>query len=291
MSAMTLRELEQGLFEAFPERLADDFDNVGLLLGNADATVERVAIALDPSLKALEQAIELGCNVLLTHHPLFLSTKAPTCFVTGDAALRDGHDDISCQQAAHTLIAAAKADVALIAMHTNLDFAPVTQSHIPQLLGMDYVEPLVHMGGSGAGFGQLCEVQGISAGELAAHCHEVLGAPPRLWGDPNRVLSRVAYGQGAAGDLIVPALRADCDCVVCGELRYHTATAALQAGLTLIELGHDVSERPLIQVLERAALDLGLERGQVVCLDLEPDWETILMVQDVQEVELDVRDG
>ena len=96
MSAMSIRELEQGLFETFPERFAEDFDNVGLLLGDADAPVVRVAIALDPSLKAVELAHELGCNVLLTHHPLFLSTKAPTRFVTGGNA--DEHDDIGCQQ-------------------------------------------------------------------------------------------------------------------------------------------------------------------------------------------------
>jgi len=49
-------------------------------------------------------------------------------------------------------------------------------------------------------------------------------------------------------------MAAGADALVCGEVRYHDALDAAESGLAIIEVGHDVSEWPLVEVLGRAAL-------------------------------------
>jgi len=71
---------------------------------------------------------------------------------------------------------------------------------------------------------------------------------PRVWGDPERPVERVAVVNGSAGSLLGDALRA-CDLCVAGEVRYHDALDAVSRGLTIIEIGHDASEWPLVAVL------------------------------------------
>lgn len=92
----------------FPPSLAEDWDNVGLQVGDPAAPVRRVLVALDPSERALAQAIELGAEALLTHHPLLLR---PLKQLTP----RD--------ETGRVVLAAARQQVAVLCAHTNLDRA------------------------------------------------------------------------------------------------------------------------------------------------------------------------
>ncbi len=85
---------------------------------------------------------------------------------------------------------------------------------------------------------------------LVTRCVEVFGATPRVWGDPERTISTVATATGSAGSLIGDARLRGADVLVAGEVRYHDAMAA--GGLAIVELGHDVSEWPLVGVLSDA---------------------------------------
>lgn len=92
----------------YPPILAEEWDNVGLQVGDPGASVSRVAVALDPSPVAVEEAIELGAEMLVCHHPLIfrplkqVTTKDETGRVV-TAALRGG--------------------LSIMAAHTNLDRA------------------------------------------------------------------------------------------------------------------------------------------------------------------------
>ena len=66
------------------------------------------------------------------------------------------------------------------------------------------------------------------------------------------------------------ALEWGVDCLICGELKYHSALAAAQAGLNILELGHDVSERIFAHVLCQAAKEAGAEN--VVELPAVDNW-------------------
>ena len=58
--------------ELWPESLAEDWDEVGLVAGHPAAPVTQVMFAVDPTLEVIEEAIEWGAELLITHHPLLL---------------------------------------------------------------------------------------------------------------------------------------------------------------------------------------------------------------------------
>ena len=68
----TVREIYDALFAFAPERMKmGDWDNVGLLCGRFSTEVETVLVALDPLPDVIAEAVELGAQCIVTHHPLF----------------------------------------------------------------------------------------------------------------------------------------------------------------------------------------------------------------------------
>lgn len=112
----------------FPPSLAEDWDNVGLQVGDPAAELHRVLVALDPSEQTLQQAVALGAQALFTHHPLlFRPLKSLT---PGDEAGR-------------VALAAARAQVAILCAHTNLDRATDgLNDWLAERLGLEAAVPL-----------------------------------------------------------------------------------------------------------------------------------------------------
>jgi len=100
---------------------------------------------------------------------------------------------------------------------------------------------------------------------FAAEVAVTFGVTPRVWGPADTSVRRVATATGSAGSLVPAALRAGADVLVAGEVRYHDAQAACEAGLSIVEIGHDVSEWPLVPVLAEAVRATpGLEPASVL---------------------------
>jgi len=103
---MQICELIKTLEQVAPPAYQESYDNAGLLTGNAAWACTGVLLALDCVEATIEEAIEKKCNLIVAHHPiLFKGTKQLT-----------GSDYIQ-----RTLIKAIKADIAIYAIHTNLD--------------------------------------------------------------------------------------------------------------------------------------------------------------------------
>lgn len=269
-------ELERLLLSKYPAQYAESWDRTGLLVGDPSCSVTGVATTLDPSIEAVEQAKRVGANVLLTHHPAFL--QPPEIFVPkSDAASHAGS----------LVYAAIESGVALMDFHTALDMHEDGVHLLPCALGFDYVRTVLPLAGqtdTGYGYGALCEVRGArfralgadhsqSVGEIARLCKEILGGHPRIWGDVAFPCHRVITAQGSAGSVLAAALAENVDCLICGELKYHDALAYAQAGLHIIELGHDVSERLFARVLCQTVKALGVEN--VVELETADTWTCV----------------
>lgn len=257
--------LEAELLKRFPAKDAESWDRTGLLAGDPDEEVRGIAVALDPTVEAVRAAQALGANVLLTHHPAFLD--APGAF--GPARAGEAGPGAVVWEA-------VRSGVALMNFHTALDVSAPAQEMLPRMLGLRFqrvLEPLA--GDAGKGYGQVCEPAdegGTTLRQLAARCVAVFGKHPRVWGDMDRRLSSVVTCTGSAGDLDEKCLAEGADCLVCGEIRYHHALAASQAGLAIIDLGHDVSELPLCGVLAQTLTDLGFPDESVAVLDQGDNW-------------------
>lgn len=111
-----------------PPGLAEDWDNVGLQVGDPAAEVGRVMVALDPCPAAVEEAILNSCQLLLTHHPLIF--KPLKRISTADEAGKLIHRSIA-------------ANLAILSMHTNYDIAANgINDLLSSRLGMQGCRPL-----------------------------------------------------------------------------------------------------------------------------------------------------
>lgn len=263
---MTVGQLELELLSRFPRSDAEEWDRTGLLVGDPAALVTGVAVALDPTASSIESARKAGANVLLTHHPVFLDPPAVFSPSTALASIPGVN-----------VYNAIAGGVALMNFHTALDVSAEAAGVLPGMLGFDPVGSLVPKEpGATRGYGQICEVrkddEPFKLSHLAARCTSVFGRVPRVWGDYSSGIARIAVANGSAGDVVDLAVKANVDCLVCGEIRYHAALDAKQAGLAVVELGHDVSELPLTAVLAQAAIDAGIPASNVTVVDQSDNW-------------------
>ncbi len=256
----TIGDLVDYLFSCFPLNDCEPWDKSGLLVGSREAEVSGIAIALDPNVKTIEHASKLGCNVLLTHHPTYLNP--PERFT-----------EIECggSDSANRVTAAIKNDVALIAMHTNLDRSPITGQVLANTLGMVYESGFVKEDPRKPAFGCVAKSKDSpkTLDQIASLCEDSYGIVPRVWGDPNLLVDTVGFCNGSSSSFASDIVLSGVNCIVTGEISYHKACEVCAAGKGLIELGHDVSEFPLLKCLA-AVLHATDEFGQKISM-VEPD--------------------
>lgn len=140
---MVVGELERELLRKMPASDACSWDRTGMLVGNPMDTVRGVAVALDPTIHAVEEAHAHGANVLLTHHPVFID--APDAFMP-QAAM--GHAPGAVVRRACEL------GVSVLSFHTALDVSTAGLDALPVLLRLTplgVLDPL--SGAANKGFG------------------------------------------------------------------------------------------------------------------------------------------
>ena len=236
----TTVDIAAALNRIAPPELAEGWDRIGLMIGRDKAKIAGVLTALDPSLEAIQAAVKNNCNCLVTHHPLLFK---PISQLKTDSFI------------GAMIEAAVKADLNLIAAHTNLDSAVGGVNDVlVGLLGLRDVEPLDRAADHpGAGLGRVGDLpRAVPLAELADKVKEVLGISDlKLAGAEDRPINRVALIGGSGGSMIDSARRAGADVLFTGEVGYHQALEAVAEGLALIEAGHGATENPVVEVLAR----------------------------------------
>lgn len=207
-----------------PFATAEAWDNVGLLVGNPADPVSRILVALDVTPGAVEAAVAVGANLMVTHHPVIFSPLP--------------------QLDSHSLpYRLAKAGISVIAAHTNLDKADGgVNDTLAARLGLTDVRP--------ADDG-MCRIgtlpAAITAAAFARHVATALGTTVRIT-DANAAIRTVAVCGGSGGDFIEDS-SCKVDALVTGEVRHHQWLAAAQRGLTVVEAGHYATEAPVADTL------------------------------------------
>ena len=224
--------------ELWPETLAEDWDEVGLVAGHPGATVDKILLAVDPTLEVIEEAIAFGAGLLITHHPLLL--KGVTSVAATSAKGR----------AVHRLI---ESGTALLTVHTNGDSAVGGVSDVlADALGLQNVAPLspAANGLPEEGIGRVGDLgEAVTLGDFAARVFSILPAVAggvRVSGDRNGLVRRVAVC-GGAGDSLFGQVRAShADVYLTADLRHHPASEAREAAVNgrpyLIDVSHFASE-------------------------------------------------
>ena len=237
---MRVDEVVGMLAEAFPLERAEGWDRPGLLVGDPLAEVSGVACALDAMPSTVEQAHELGCNVLVTHHPAFLVVPFPMTPEVRTSSVGGA-----------TAFAAARLGVSLVAMHTNLDRSDAALDLAADLLGLPRTGRLQEPDGYGA----LLDAGALALDELVARSASAFRCVPTVWGAGGHAPGTVAFCSGSLGGFGTDAIRRGVGLVITGEAGYHRLSELACAGVDAILLGHDASERPYAGLLARTLRD------------------------------------
>ncbi len=224
-----------------PAAGAEAWDNVGLQVGDPDATVERVWVALDAGPEVIRSAGDAGMDLVITHHPLvFRALKQIDLATPIGAAI--GH--------------AVRHGLTVVCVHTNLDAAPDGLNDLlGRRLGLQRLRPLSAAGNRSAGphpgigrIGDLARPQRLAG--LVRYVKRRLGAGTvRVVGAPHARVRCVAVSTGSGGSLVADFLRSDAQVFISGDLGYHAAREVEYAGRSLIDVGHFHSEHFMKEAL------------------------------------------
>lgn len=254
-ASVTVADVVDALEARYPPGLASDWDAVGLAVGDPDASVRRVLLAVDPVMPVIDEALMLQADMIITHHPLFLHGV---------------HSVAAVDHKGRVVQMLASHGIALFSAHTNADHAdPGVSDALAAALGLVATRPLVPAGADAAvGTGRV----GVLASEvtLAEFAEQVAAALPetvhgvRVAGDGNRLIRTVAVC-GGSGDSFLPEAALVADAYVTSDLRHHRAQDHLvDGGCALLDVAHWASEWPWLPVAA-AALDADLAaRGSTV---------------------------
>lgn len=265
--------IAQTIEKIAPKSWAEEWDNVGLLVGNFSTPVERVLLTLDATPNVLQEAKERGVQLIIAHHPILFRP------------LKNLRSD---NQAAQLPIQLIQSGIAYYAAHTNLDQSSISSSWgLGAALGlqkMDYLsltEPAFDLNplrnnGLRRGYGvvgNLSQPQPLSVLErkvlegLRILAPEQIKQEPaiRIAGDTNQLIRKIAIVNGSGGSFIPKALFKGADLIITGDVDHHGALDALEAGMAVMDIGHFWSEVPMIKTLtESLKADKGLSEVEIL---------------------------
>jgi len=265
VAAFPLDAILQKLSEIAPLRLAESWDNVGLLIGDRRRSIDRVMTCLTITPEVVDEAVQRRVGLVVAHHPMPFKplTRITSDSTTGKMVL--------------DLIAGG---VAVYSAHTAFDSAAGGINALwSELLGLKNVKPLDSISQSsdesiGAGrYGVLAEPMTDDA--LSKRVAALVNAPRcrvvKSFARHTSMVTKVAIACGSGGGLLAAAKRRDCDAMVTGEATFHTCLEAQACGVSLLLVGHFHSERfamvRLAATLGQQLADLDVFASQ---LDVDP---------------------
>ena len=204
-----------------PFETQEDWDNSGMLVGDMDAEVKKVAVVLDITHEEIKKAKAIGADLIISHHPVIFN---PIKSVTKGSV-------------PYELVASS---INALCCHTPLDIADGgTNDSLAELLGIEVTrteDPILRLG----------TVEPTTAENLAGKIAKTLNTKVR-YADAGRKIEKIAICTGAGCSLIEAA--GEIDAFITGDASHHNFLDCIQAGITLIAAGHYETEIVVVPVL------------------------------------------
>lgn len=257
---MLIKEVVAYLNKKYPQENAIDPDQgkIGLIIGDENLTLNKLLFSLDLTFNVAKEAVALGANLIITHHPFF-SNPLTTLDFKSETGL--------------VLELMLRHKISLFSMHTNLDVGENgVNDTLADLIGIE--NPLQISDGPAKGhFLRYGRIPDISLGALAKKIKAALHVTGlRLIGNPERIIRSIGVvgGSGAHDEDIEAALSARIDCYVTGEVKLPAAQKAAFHNLAILEVNHGVEKLVFYPLRETMIHDLKLD-GQVFVSSVNTD--------------------
>lgn len=243
-----IKDIIIGLDQEAPFSLAEEWDNVGLLVGDPEQDIRSVLIGLDPTNALVDEAIQRGADTILTHHPVIFRPIPNIITSTPEGKI---------------LQKAIRHNISIISCHTNLDSATEGVSDIlGTTLGLTKLTPLVPSSdkskpGTGLGRTGIYD-KPLTIADFITTTLEVLGLEAlQAVGPLPEMVQKVAICGGSGSDLAEIAYSSGADIYLTAEVKHNVARWAEERDFCIIDGGHYGTEqlavRLLAEKLERLA--------------------------------------
>lgn len=229
---MTVRDVYNVIDGLFPFDMAEDFDNVGLLVGDMDAVVTDVAVVLDCTEKTVQTAKNLGAQLIVTHHPVIF-------------------EPLKALPKASVPYRLAQNGISVISAHTNFDRGVNgVNDLLCKALGFNTFEKLFCADGWE---GRMCTFsEEKTPKEVADLAKRALNTPVKFTANKN--VKKLAIFSGSAGGYIYDAVKCGADGILCGDIKHNIFVDSVNMGVCAFDAGHysteSIAMAPLCEMLK-----------------------------------------
>ena len=239
--AVTVKDVYEFLQEKAPFELQMGFDNAGFLVGRGGREVDKILVALDITENVVEEARQVGAQLIVSHHPVIWGGAKS---ITDETVM------------GRKLLSLTESGIAAICAHTNLDaVAEGVNDALAEALGLTEIAQLKQDGvdGQGRPYG-IGRIGLLPAGcdtcaQFARRVKELLGSNGVRYVDAGKPVRIVAVGGGSCSDMMDDALAQGCDTFLTADVKYDGFLDARAKGLNLIDEGHYPTENVICPVL------------------------------------------
>ena len=221
-----------------PTYMKEDWDRVGLNCGRLDRPVRKILVALDPFADVCQEALDVGADLLVTHHALLWTPG----FITDE------------NEQGRNALFLIEHNIACINAHTNLDCAPGGVNDIfAAKLELSNIEVIAPKGddvqGRPWGLLRMGDAPEQTLPEFLKTVKKQLFCDGLRYVDSGKPVKRVAVGGGACAGEMYKAAAAGCDTFVTADVRYNQFWDAKNIGINLIDAGHFHTENPVCEYI------------------------------------------
>lgn len=234
---MKISDVAIALEKLSPKSEALNWDNIGLMVGDFDSEVNKILVTLDVDEDAVEKAVLIGADLIVSHHPLIFGkiSKVTNESLTGKR-----------------IISLIKNDIACYSMHTNFDICGSMGQIAADTLDLENAKTLEVTNDNENGLGKIAFVEGnMTAKDWALKVKKDFGlSSVKIFGPLDKVVKKVAIYPGSGKDSIDIAIEQGADILITGDIGHHAGIDAKAMGLTVIDAGHYGIEHIFIKYIK-----------------------------------------
>lgn len=252
--------------EIAPKRLAENWDNPGLLVGNPQNEITKIFVALDANEKVISKALEIGAELIVTHHPIIFKP------------LKSLRSDLPEGAKLYKLI---ENNVSVFSAHTNLDSAKGGVNDVlAKKLNLIDTEPLTLNENGEAALGRIGKLEHeTTIEEFIKNVKKFLNLSyvKLVRSACDKPIKKVALCGGSGAEFINRAAFLGADVYITGDVKYHDGERAKSLNIHVIDAGHFATEYLIVKELADRLKEAFIKKEVEIIADCEGEdvFETV----------------